>query len=304
VHGLGWEWNERKVEKATQETLPFSPPALPQYNEQPFSISTSYLSGITFSFRSQSSLFLTDDTGHLHLDSASYFLSARINMLPWRPIGMLTFGLNIIFLFVRLHGDGYDLPVLVAKCDKKLEQSKPSRTFLEISGVYHDQFRDWPKEQDQDGSIPIQVPLSSASAAASSSHASSSSSENVNNHSQQQKEQGRGLKFGVGWNSQWQLGRKKLPADAAADGGEGVPTNRQVDETQEADQKYQNEQGAGQDGYTDSERWIWMTNVWLEDSDSGSGEGNGMMGRIDKSNRGKRSTLEALSWRQVYIKRT
>ncbi|KAG9065172.1 hypothetical protein KI688_002494 [Linnemannia hyalina] len=190
-------------------------------------------------------------------------------MLPWRPLGMLIFGLTIIFLFVRLHGDGYDFPVQVAQCDRKLEQQpKPSRTFLEISGVYHDQFWDWPKEQDQDGSIPIHLPPSSVSVAAASSHASSA--ENGNNHSQQQGQQGQeeqrgqqgqGIKFGAGWNSQWHLGKKKLPAD------------RQAEEAQEVevDQLYQNEQGAGQDAYVDSEQWIWMTNVWLEDSDSGSG---------------------------------
>ncbi|KAK5821101.1 hypothetical protein F5H01DRAFT_339969 [Linnemannia elongata] len=188
-------------------------------------------------------------------------------MMPWRPLGMLTFGLTIIFLFVRLHGDGYDFPVQVAKCDRKLEQQpKPSRTFLEISGVYHDQFWDWPEEQDQDGSIPIHVPPSSVAVAASSSHASSAG--NGNNHSQQQGQQGQeqqggqqgqGIKFGVGWNSQWHLG-KKLPAD------------RQADEApEEVVLQYQDGQGAGQDANVDSERWIWMTNVWLEDGDSGSG---------------------------------
>lgn len=139
---------------------------------------------------------------------------------------------------------------------------------MEISGVYHDQFWNWPKEQDQDGSIPIHVPPSSVSIAASSSDASSAG--NGNNHSQQQGQQGQqqqrgqqgqGIKFGVGWSSQWHLGKKKVPAA------------RQADEAQEeVDQQYQNEQESGQDTYVDSERWIWMTNVWLEDSDSGSGE--------------------------------
>lgn len=222
-------------------------------------------------------------------------------MLPWRPLGMLTFGLTIIFLFVRLHGDGYDSPVQVAICEKKLEQPKPSRTFLEISGVYHDQFWDWPKEQDQDGSIPIHVPLSSASAVASSSHASSSSAGNGNNHSQHQKEQGQGLKFGVGWNSQWHLG-KKLPADTVNGSGEGLPIDRHVDGIQEADQKYQNEQGTDQDGHMTSVRWIWMTNVWLEDGDSGSGEDIGTREPIDKHYKDKHSMLEALLWTQVFTK--
>ncbi|KAG0373872.1 hypothetical protein BGX24_011130 [Mortierella sp. AD032] len=188
-------------------------------------------------------------------------------MMPWRPLGMLTFGLTIIFLFVRLHGDGYDFPVQVVKCDNTLDFPKPSRTFLEISGVYHDDFWEWPEEQDQDGSIPIPVPPSSAAAA--SSHASSSSSGGSVNHSQQQQQQqqrqGQGLKFGVGWNSQWHLGKKKSPAALAHSG------RREEDGAQDTDRQFQNGHGgAEEDAFVDSDQWLWMTNVWFEDGDSGS----------------------------------
>ncbi|KAG0280267.1 hypothetical protein BGZ95_010705 [Linnemannia exigua] len=200
-------------------------------------------------------------------------------MLPWRPLGMLTFGLTIIFLFVRLHGDGYDFPVQVVKCDNTLDFPKPSRTFLEISGVYHDDFWEWPEEQDQDGSIPI--PVAPSSAATASSHVSSSSSSRGGvNHSQQQQQQqqrqAQGLKFGVGWNSQWHLGKKKLPAAGAQSG------RREEDGTKERDRQFQNGQGEEENGFRNSEQWLWMTNVWLEDGDSGSGYLRQYRRRLDR----------------------
>jgi hypothetical protein len=169
-------------------------------------------------------------------------------MLPWRPLGMLTFGLTIIFLFVRLHGDGYDFPVQVVKCDNTLDFPKPSQTFLEISGVYHNDYLEWPKEQDQDGSIPIHVPPSSHAAGG----------------------RGGGLKIGVGWNSQWHLGNKKIPATGASSG------RLEEDSTQNTNRQPRYGQETDEDVYLESEQWIWMTNVWLEDGDSGSGKGRRM----------------------------
>lgn len=65
-------------------------------------------------------------------------------MLPWRPLGMLALGLSVIYLFIRMHGDGYDYPIKVAEHNAKLEFPRlPDRTYIEISGnVYHDPFRD------------------------------------------------------------------------------------------------------------------------------------------------------------------
>ncbi|KAK3846926.1 MAG: hypothetical protein J3R72DRAFT_432731 [Linnemannia gamsii] len=215
-------------------------------------------------------------------------------MMPWRPLGMLTFGLTIIFLFVRLHGDGYDFPVQVVKCDNTLDFPKPSRTFLEISGVYRDDFWEWPEEQDQDGSIPIPVPPSSAASA--SSHASSSSSSGGSvNHSQQQQQQqqGQGLKFGVGWNSQWHLGKKKSPAAVAHSG------RREEDGAQDTDRQFQNGHGAEEDAFVDSDQWLWMTNVWFEDGDSGLGYLRQYRRRLDRVMASDIST----SWELMYTHR-
>ncbi|KAI1311962.1 hypothetical protein EDD11_003218 [Mortierella claussenii] len=57
-------------------------------------------------------------------------------MLPWRPLGMLAFGLAVIFLFIRLHGDGFDFPVTIVRCKDELDfWSTPDRTYLETSGL-------------------------------------------------------------------------------------------------------------------------------------------------------------------------
>lgn len=65
-------------------------------------------------------------------------------MLPWRPLGMLALGLSVIYLFIRMHGDGYDYPIKVAEHNAKLEFPRlPDRTYVEISGnVYRDPFQD------------------------------------------------------------------------------------------------------------------------------------------------------------------
>ncbi|KAG0022721.1 hypothetical protein BGZ80_011392 [Entomortierella chlamydospora] len=96
-------------------------------------------------------------------------------MIPWRPLGMLVFGLTVIFIFIRLHGNGYDFPVRIARCKDKLEFRKPDRTYMEISGVYHDHFRDW-----------------------NADHAGSEG--DSKDHEQ---------RFMAGWSSQWHLGKKK-----------------------------------------------------------------------------------------------
>ncbi|KAK3821370.1 MAG: hypothetical protein J3Q66DRAFT_151039 [Benniella sp.] len=65
-------------------------------------------------------------------------------MLPWRPLGMLAFGLIVIYLFIRIHGDGYDYPAQVAELGAELGFLKlPDITYLEISGnIHHNYFRE------------------------------------------------------------------------------------------------------------------------------------------------------------------
>ncbi|KAF9400458.1 hypothetical protein BGX21_004266, partial [Mortierella sp. AD011] len=96
-------------------------------------------------------------------------------MIPWRPLGMLLFGLTVIFIFIRLHGNGYDFPVRIARCKDKLEFRKPDRTYMEISDVYHDHFRDWDADYAR-------------------------SEGDSKDHEQN---------FMAGWSSQWHLGKKK-----------------------------------------------------------------------------------------------
>jgi len=64
-------------------------------------------------------------------------------MLPWRPLGMLAFGLIVIYLFICIHGDGYDYPAQVAELGAELGFPKlPDVTYLEISGnIHHNYFR-------------------------------------------------------------------------------------------------------------------------------------------------------------------
>ncbi|KAF9907876.1 hypothetical protein BX616_000305 [Lobosporangium transversale] len=58
-------------------------------------------------------------------------------MLPWRPLGMLACGLTVIFLFIILHGNGYDFPVVIARCSDEIDYwTLPDKTYLEISGVH------------------------------------------------------------------------------------------------------------------------------------------------------------------------
>lgn len=66
---------------------------------------------------------------------------------------MLALGLSVIYLFIRIHGDGYDFPIKVADHNSELEFSRlPDRTYVEISGnVHHDYFQDSWQDSTQDG---------------------------------------------------------------------------------------------------------------------------------------------------------
>lgn len=155
---------------------------------------------------------------------------------------MLAFGLVIIFMFVRLHGDGYDFPVRVAKMKDELEFPRPpDRTYLEVSSLY-------PQDEDDDDKDAIggggdKRPEPGTGAAVGSKE---------------------GPKFGVVWHPQWHLGKKKKVVEE-----EEQPPQKEeattVVETQKVD-----EQGKDEHEHED-ERWVWMTNIWHNDGDCGSG---------------------------------
>ncbi|KAG0331924.1 hypothetical protein BG000_010493, partial [Podila horticola] len=161
-------------------------------------------------------------------------------MVPWRALGMLCFGLVIIFMFVRLHGDGYDFPVKVAKMKDELEfPRQPDRTFLEVSSVYPQD------EEDQDaiGSGGARIEVESTGAGGSKDGGGG----------------GGGQKFAVGWNSQWHLGKKKKVQE------EEQRREATVVETSKMDHEQDSKEG------NRDERWVWMTNIWYNDGECGAG---------------------------------
>ncbi|KFH65309.1 hypothetical protein MVEG_08789 [Podila verticillata NRRL 6337] len=162
-------------------------------------------------------------------------------MVPWRALGMLAFGLAIIFMFVRLHGDGYDFPVKVANMKDELEFPRPpDRTYLEVSSLH-------PQDQDDDDKDAIgggdKRPEPGTGAAVGSKE---------------------GLKFGVGWHSQWHLGKKKKVVE------EEEPPSQKEEATTVVEKQLVDEQAKDEQEHGD-ERWIWMTNIWHSDGDCGSG---------------------------------
>ncbi|KAI9239709.1 MAG: hypothetical protein BYD32DRAFT_410379 [Podila humilis] len=162
-------------------------------------------------------------------------------MVPWRALGMLAFGLAIIFMFVRLHGDGYDFPVKVANMKDELEFPRPpDRTYLEVSSLH-------PQDQDDDDKDAIGAgdkrPEPGTGAAVGSKE---------------------GLKFGVGWHSQWHLGKKKKVVE------EEEPPSQKEEATTVVEKQLVDEQAKDEQEHGD-ERWIWMTNIWHSDGDCGSG---------------------------------
>ncbi|KAF9299929.1 hypothetical protein BGZ74_008487 [Mortierella antarctica] len=161
-------------------------------------------------------------------------------MAPWRALGMLAFGLAIIFMFVRLHGDGYDFPVKVTKLKDELEfPRQPDRTYLEVSSLYPQDEED--QNAVEDGDRIEEVPVAGSGS--------------------------QGQKFKVGWNSQWHLGKKKkaVPEEEEQQQQQQPPQEATVVERSKLDP----EQGSkDSDG---NERWVWMTNIWYNDGECGAG---------------------------------
>ncbi|KAF9437660.1 hypothetical protein BGZ76_011701 [Entomortierella beljakovae] len=83
-------------------------------------------------------------------------------------------GMTIIFLFIRLHGDGYDIPVTIAESKGGFDFWKADRSFVEISGIYNNNPHDWDLQ-------------------------------NVRPEGAKDS----GQKVFTGWGSQWHLGQKK-----------------------------------------------------------------------------------------------
>ncbi|GJJ69855.1 hypothetical protein EMPS_02204 [Entomortierella parvispora] len=164
-------------------------------------------------------------------------------MMPWRPLGMLSFGLTIIYLFVRLHGDGYDFPVKVSENNDTIEHfggRLPDRTFLEISPVYLAEQVLFTKESDFALSDPEE-----------GTGAESDREEGQIDHGVKKalaKDGPAGL-----WQSQWRKMKGTKDGDASAQG----PTD-------EAELDSLGSKG-------NEQQWIWMTNLWYDDGDCGPG---------------------------------
>ncbi|KAF9575028.1 hypothetical protein EC968_004525 [Mortierella alpina] len=170
-------------------------------------------------------------------------------MLPWRPLGMLAFGLSAIFVFIRLHGDGYDLPEIVFSSQDELHLRPlvPTRSFLEVSRVVLDDYRDYyGDDSDNDDAF---------------------STEEGDHHARHTygQDQDQGHKFMAGWSQQWHLGK---------DSGNNNNSNKgsaKVVATDQAATNARDDKGrSGHDlleEYQDGKQWIWLTNVWHDDGD-------------------------------------
>ncbi|KAG0321364.1 hypothetical protein BGZ99_003946 [Dissophora globulifera] len=188
-------------------------------------------------------------------------------MFPWRPLGMLAFGLTIIFLFIRLHGDGYDFPVKVAKLVDELDFPKrPDRTFIEVSGVYHDHFREWGATRADDNSDDIN-----------------------REHQKQQGSSGNNEdahKFMGGWNAQWTMGIRKNKG-AKQEFKSGTHGDQDSAQEQEGD-------------HNRDEHWIWMTNIWHQDGDCG---GPGFLRQYRRRLDHALTSDNSTSWELMYTHR-
>ncbi|KAG0270116.1 hypothetical protein DFQ27_000417 [Actinomortierella ambigua] len=63
-------------------------------------------------------------------------------MMPWRSLGMLAFGLGVIMMFIRMHGDSYDFPTKVNQSNESLplshehQRRRVDTVVLEVSTLF------------------------------------------------------------------------------------------------------------------------------------------------------------------------
>ncbi|KAF9956841.1 hypothetical protein BGZ72_002401 [Mortierella alpina] len=163
--------------------------------------------------------------------------------MPWRPLGMLAFGLSAIFAFIRLHGDGYDFPeeLFLSRNELHLPPS-PTRSFMEVSKVVLDDYREYYDDGSDEDSFKTEK------------------SDRNHHHGHGQKDHDQGHKFVVGWNKQWHLGKDSNNHKSA----KGEDTDQAGSDAPD---------GSGRMGhdllkeYQDGKQWIWLTNVWHEEGD-------------------------------------
>lgn len=161
--------------------------------------------------------------------------------MPWRPLGMLSFGLTIIYLFIRLHGDGYDFPEIITRNNGTIEHyggKRPDRTFLEISPVYLAEDVIFTKESDffqTDPEDGVQSDRTEAQA--------------ENDKAAGDGGGGAGL-----WQSQWRKMKGSKDNDASAQ--------------ESADEAEMDPLGSKRN----EQQWIWLTNLWYDDGDCGPGK--------------------------------
>ncbi|KAG0057669.1 hypothetical protein BGZ83_005608 [Gryganskiella cystojenkinii] len=144
---------------------------------------------------------------------------------------MLAFGLTVIFLFVRLHGDGYDFPVRVSKCNDTVVFSRsPDRTFMEVSSVYK----------------PEDVLFTTLADFDPSDESTDRREQEDGARKTAEKEANAGA--GGIWQSQW------LKMTGSKD-----------------DVIQQQQQGRDSEIRQSDRQWIWMTNLWYDDGNCGPG---------------------------------
>jgi len=171
-------------------------------------------------------------------------------MLPWRPLGMLAFGLSAIFVFIRLHGDGYDFPQELFRHRDELHlHPLPTRSFMEVSNVVLDDYRDYyGADSDSDSDDRFHTA-------------------EVRHDRRQGQDQGH--KYVVGWNKQWPLGKDRNDNNSRDGAKVTVATD------QASAQAPDDKERAGSyllKEYQDGKQWIWLTNVWHEDGDCEPGK--------------------------------
>ncbi|KAG0202953.1 hypothetical protein BGX28_004706 [Mortierella sp. GBA30] len=190
-------------------------------------------------------------------------------------MGMLVFGLTVIFLFIRLHGEGYDFPLKVAVCEGDFNlPSLPDRTYMEITGVYHDHFRD------------LDTGTYSNSMLKDLENNNNSNDGHVNVKQDRANKDDHRHKFVVGWNAQWHIGKKNRR-------NEGTASN--ADDEIEYDSKQQDLIYE----YRVSKEWIWLTAIWHEDGDCGPGVLRQYRRRLDHVLRSNNATR----WELMYTHR-